>query len=1007
MNEAKETIPTMPGGATGGGAVADPVEMELEDEDEDEEEEATEKPLGHGKKGRKVFDIKDEDVDAELSVAVLRKLLKRALQAGRELCDEREKDLKRRKNCLRANGFGAGILPSNSGAWEKGIVCAILDDADADVKKRSERSASKAGRGRNQRRDAFIEFFKGVADGAWYAHIENEIMARRGINKRTAAALVDAGAVNYTGLGAMRAANGDQGNAKKRNTKPCAIPPPSAAGRVNKDLDDVARRYGLIGPTTGEKWESDYAKLFPSTLELWKYQDAFEAAPDSGTWRNPEGPQDGPIPMRITLAADEFPCESGKGGTGLMAAHLKHVDPRLKPSISDSPQQSENIQTAVLYPTKTRKRLAADAAKRARETPEGEGETDDEADNVANGDVEVRHRPAEHEPGDDFEGAFDAVADEGQAGAGLEATGILRSKREQVGQQLGPLFRTAFDAEARSHEDESAVPLQCGVCCDKVGQFEAGAFGGATVGYFLCNLCGCPRANAGSGQPGGCRRCREAGIADECTHWDMATEPTREYFVAQAAALAESVGPIPSQCLPRWRNKAEAYAIAQALGLRVNRSTKIESIEAAIREYCDCLVVVGAPDSPRHVDSAPDDDVHRDAARWASAAGRSVPSRPRSKVAWKRVRSELKTRLIDMERLLLVRQVLKFWDRLEPEDRQRQVTRDGHIVDPSRFIDCSMHLTLRVVLHVTGLLYAWPLNADRGLDETEITRRLDAATELMRKCLKSESFTHRKAKGNDATPWRPGTKVGVFSMPAWRAKRIARTELRYVAADDDHYVAVDEDQGSLEVANVGDTLPPQYDYAEDVDDDIELDPKAVAPLLSEVAKILLGDDAELPTVLNFLQELVWVLGVINSKEWEADTDMPARFQRHADKLREHLVDVWGSSVITIYLHDIIAGHIRDMMLFYGPICRHSNEATERHGGAIVVRYKRHSQRGGRKGGAKGGLAGKCDGMGAWVGRQTIRSTGRATEFLDAADAARKEHQTARRRRDRALRARQA
>ena len=106
-----------------------------------------------------------------------------------------------------------------------------------------------------------------------------------------------------------------------------------------------------------------------------------------------------------------------------------------------------------------------------------------------------------------------------------------------------------------------------------------------------------------------------------------------------------------------------------------------------------------------------------------------------------------------------------------------------------------------------------------------------------------------------------------------------------------------------------------------------------------------------------IEELTHVLKIINTCDWEDDTSTPAEFQEHADAFGKHLLAVWGDAAVTPYVHDIIAGHIRDQMMLWGPICRLSNEAAERKGGqGLVKRFLGHSQRGGCTG-AKGSLLG--------------------------------------------------
>jgi hypothetical protein len=953
--------------AAGAAGAGDPVAVVTPDDAD------VARPLGSNLRGTKLFSISPADVDAEEDIDVLKSVIKRLVSTGAKYVAEKQTEQKRRENVMRKGGAGQKVCPDDADEWEKGVIYAMMDDGDPELAKENARAATSVGRGHIQRRDRFLRLVGRCYNGEWMRHLEDEILKKRGVDSRTAAAAIDAGVLNYKSIDKIRALNGDAGTATKRNMRPCALPSSSSAQRVNVVLDAYVAEKGLIGRSSrhAEMWEPDYDKLMDSTFELRGYAQAYAASPSSGAWRNPEGPSEGTLPMLIVMAVDDFPCETGKGGTGMTGAHLRHVDPRLGFDIAKSPQQSSNVQTVVLYPTQTRKALVAQAeaeAVRKRSLAAADGDEDDDAvaDAVADGlaDAPLRARLDDYDPADDFEGALD---DEDVADDGVESP-ILASKREVVGKRLGSLFDAVLKCESCP-----TCPVKVALCADKIGQYELGPFGGATLGFYVCNLCPCPRFLKGQGQPGGCKRCRATGDVDTCTHWDQATPATLEFFEDLERSLAAGVGKIPDKVLPHWRNRVEALELSDDRGLGLARSSKLEVIECALRSYCDCLVVTGDTASVRHVDSASNGDVHRDAVRWAEAAGRPEPARPRSAKAWSAMRQTLKERLVDAERLLIVRQVLKFWDRLEPEDRQRLVTRDGHIADPTRLIDCSMHLTLRVVTHVMGLLFSWPLDATLGLDSAEITRRLEKATDVVRKAINSDSFAPRKAKaGKKATSWAAGSKLAVFSMPAHVAKRIGRTSVK-----------VDEATGVVEVVECADSLPDETDS-----DELMVGAADAVPLLAELAEILIcEDDDRLSTVLEFIKELTFVLGVINSKDWEDDSTMPKRFQGHADAMGKHLLAVFGDAAVTIYLHDILAGHIYDMLNLYGPICRSCNEAAERQGGALVLRYKRHSQRGGA--GAKGKLVGKCHSMGTWAGRQAVRGAGRADEVLNDAAAKRK------------------
>ncbi|KAH8058902.1 hypothetical protein JL720_13916 [Aureococcus anophagefferens] len=386
----------------------------------------------------------------------------------------------------------------------------------------------------------------------------------------------------------------------------------------------------------------------------------------------------------------------------------------------------EHVQPVVLYPTKQRKRKLDEKARAATAyaTACSEGVDDD---------VRRRRRRSTTTT----EGMYQAEPNEEGDACTVLAAGKLKTKRDEVGKNLGPMVETLLAEEER--RKDSSMPICCCFTLDKVGQYEFGPFRCATVGYHLCNFCPCARSMAGHGQPGGCRRCREAGTEATCTHWDMATPATKQYFEDREKALAERVGTLPDQVLPFWRNKAEAKEIVRKLEIKLRSDAKLETIESAIRAKCDCL-----------------------------------------------------------------------------------------------------------------------------------------------------------------------------------------------------------------------------------------------------------------TVKLFLQELIFVLHIVNTKSWETDPSMPATFQGHADAMGKLMVEIWGPESITPYFHDIIAGHLRDMMELYGPLYSHQNEGQERFNGRLTGRKKRHSQNGGacNRGAelraSRGATVGKCDSIGTWAGRFALRSSGRADSVLDAATERRRE-----------------
>ncbi|KAH8058093.1 hypothetical protein JL721_9551 [Aureococcus anophagefferens] len=221
-------------------------------------------------------------------------------------------------------------------------------------------------------------------------------------------------------------------------------------------------------------------------------------------------------------------------------------------------RMDEHVQPVVLYPTKQRKRKLDEKARAATAyaTARSEGVDDDASDD---------DDAAEHD--DDFEGMYQAEPNEEGDACTVLAAGKLKTKRDEVGKNLGPMVETLLAEEER--RKDSSMPICCCFTLDKVGQYEFGPFRCATVGYHLCNFCPCARSMAGHGQPGGCRRCREAGTEATCTHWDMATPATKQYFEDREKALAERVGTLPDQVLPFWRNKAEAKEIVRKLEIKL------------------------------------------------------------------------------------------------------------------------------------------------------------------------------------------------------------------------------------------------------------------------------------------------------------------------------------------------------------------------------------------------------------------------------------------------------
>ncbi|KAH8077767.1 hypothetical protein JL720_9894 [Aureococcus anophagefferens] len=344
----------------------------------------------------------------------------------------------------------------------------------------SEAAKKSLGRGKKQRMEKFFSLARRLYAGMLWKKIETDVLKRRALNARKGAKLVDDSKLNYSAFTAMRKELGEHGTKEKRVTGQTVIP--SAPQRANADLDAYVAQKGLMCAGEGEMWHANYGKIMPSTFEIYGYQGATTRRPTrrwATAWLRP----DAPIPMMIGCAADELPCETGVGGTGLMAMAIHHCDPRLSKNVRESPQMDEHVQPVVLYPTKQRKRKLDEKARAA----------------------------------------------------------------------------TAY-ATARS---------------------EARRL---------------PTVSRG-------------GTEATCTHWDMATPATKQYFEDREKALAERVGTLPDEVLPFWRNKAEATEIARKLKIKLKSGAKLETIESAIRGKCDCLTVLKFWEllSPHdHVDSPRD-----------------------------------------------------------------------------------------------------------------------------------------------------------------------------------------------------------------------------------------------------------------------------------------------------------------------------------------------------------------------------------------------------------------
>ncbi|KAH8068456.1 hypothetical protein JL720_12228 [Aureococcus anophagefferens] len=221
--------------------------------------------------------------------------------------------------------------------------------------------------------------------------------------------------LNYSAFTAMRKELGEHGTKEKRVTGQTVIP--SASPSASTDLDAYVAQKGLMCAGEGEMWHADHGKIMPSTFDIYGYQ------------------------------ARTTPKTSAK-----------------------SPQMDEHAQPVVLYPTKQRKRKLDEKARAATAyaTACSEGVDDDASDD---------DDAAEHD--DDFEGMYQAEPNEEGDACTVLAAGKLKTKRDEVGKNLGPMVETLLAEEER--RKDSSMPICCCFTLDKVGQYEFGPFRCATV----------------------------------------------------------------------------------------------------------------------------------------------------------------------------------------------------------------------------------------------------------------------------------------------------------------------------------------------------------------------------------------------------------------------------------------------------------------------------------------------------------------------------------------------
>ena len=102
----------------------------------------------------------------------------------------------------------------------------------------------------------------------------------------------------------------------------------------------------------------------------------------------------------------------------------------------------------------------------------------------------------------------------------------------------------------------------------------------------------------------------------------------------------------------------------------------------------------------------------------------------------------------------------------------------------------------------------------------------------------------------------------------------------------------------------------------------------------------------------------------------------AAFQKRADAFGAHLlhpsIAFDGDKVIANYVHDILAGHVADLIRKWGCVSLFSNDGSEAKNQDIICIFRRHSQQGGWGGGQ---LKSKSDAGMRWAMRMIYRLCG--------------------------------
>jgi hypothetical protein len=280
---------------------------------------------------------------------------------------------------------------------------------------------------------------------------------------------------------------------------------------------------------------------------------------------------------------------------------------------------------------------------------------------------------------------------------------------------------------------------------------------------------------------------------------------------------------------------------------------------------------------------------------------------------------------------------------------------------------------------VLFLLFEWPLLPESGLDSNEIMERFEEALTVIRSAIKAPYFDVHHPKGKENETWQAGSKLKRFKLLISRAKAIVRA-----------CVLVDDGAPLLARVLVEDGTPATGGEQQGESE----------ALLVRVARILVGAGSpKCAAVLEFAEGYTKSMIFINSWKWEKDDNVGKTledFQRGVDRWADLMIDsIWGDRAITTYFHDLIAAHMYEQMLVYGPLARWCNEAVERRNMELKNRYHFHTQRGGSRRKQEGGK--KLGSIGDWCGRAALRNFEQADSILDAAVAARLETRRAARR----------